>query len=143
MSTAGFTAYRVSYKSPPNAVVDLLGGRIDFTSVDYFIVAEHIRPGSLRPLGVTSTTRLKALPNVPPIAETLPGYELIGWLALFAPAGTPPDIVARLNKVFTDVLSQPESEEYFERQGMQSLRIDAGPARRVRARSRSSSGPTS
>jgi tripartite-type tricarboxylate transporter receptor subunit TctC len=119
MSTTGFTAVSVTYKSPPNAVLDLAGGRIDFTSIDYFVVAEYIRQGSLRPLGVTGTTRLKALPNVAPIADSYPGYELVGWLALFAPAGTPPDIVGRLNKMFTDVLAQPESEEYFERQGMQ------------------------
>ena len=121
MSTAGFTATEVQYKSPPAAVVDLLGGRIDFMSVDYFIVADHFRSGALRPLGVTSKTRLKALPNVPPIAETLPGYELNGWTASFAAAGTPPEVIARLNKAFTAVLTTPEVDEYFERQGMQTF----------------------
>lgn len=121
MSTAGFTAAEVQYKSPPAAVVDLLGGRIDFMSVDYFIVADHFRSGALRPLGVTSKTRLKALPNVPPIAETLPGYELNGWTASFAAAGTPPEVIARLNKAFNAVLTTPEVDEYFERQGMQTF----------------------
>ena len=121
MSTAGFTAAEVQYKSPPAAVVDLLGGRIDFMSVDYFIVADHFRSGALRPLGVTSKTRLKALPNVPPIAETLPGYELNGWTASFAATGTPPEVIARLNKAFTTVLTTPEVDDYFERQGMQTF----------------------
>jgi tripartite-type tricarboxylate transporter receptor subunit TctC len=119
MSTTGFTAVSVSYKSPPNAVLDLAAGRIDFTSIDYFVVAEFIKAGSLRPLGVTSTTRLKALPNVAPISDTYPGYELLGWLAMFAPAGTPPETVARLNKMFNDAITAPEAEEHFERQGMQ------------------------
>jgi tripartite-type tricarboxylate transporter receptor subunit TctC len=121
MSTGGFSATEVSYKSPPAAVVDLLGGRIDFMSVDYFIVADHFRAGTLRPIGVTSKTRLKALPNVPPIADTLPGYELNGWTASFAAAGTPPELIARLNKAFTTVLTSPEVDEYFEKQGMQTF----------------------
>ncbi len=119
MSTTGFTAQAVSYKSPPPAVLDLVAGRIDFTSIDYFVVAEFIKTGQLRALGVTSTTRLKALPDVAPIADTYPGFELLGWLATFAPAGTPPNIVAQLNKMFTDVLKTPEAEDHFERQGMQ------------------------
>ncbi|MFN0300569.1 MAG: Bug family tripartite tricarboxylate transporter substrate binding protein [Burkholderiales bacterium] len=119
MSTTGFTAQAVSYKSPPPAVLDLVAGRIDFTSIDYFVVAEFIKTGQLRALGVTSTTRLKALPDVAPIADTYPGFELLGWLATFAPAGTPPNIVAHLNKMFTDVLKTPEAEDHFERQGMQ------------------------
>ena len=82
-------------------------------------MAEFIKTGQLRALGVTSTTRLKALPDVAPIADTYPGFELLGWLATFAPAGTPPNIVAQLNKMFTDVLKTPEAEDHFERQGMQ------------------------
>jgi tripartite-type tricarboxylate transporter receptor subunit TctC len=120
-SMAGFTATEISYKSPPAAVVDLLGGRIDFLSVDYFIVNDHIKAGTLRPLAVTSKTRLKALPNVPTVAETLPGYELNGWVAAFAPAGTPPEIIARLNKAFAEVIQSPEFERYTEQQGMQGF----------------------
>lgn len=118
MGHGGFKAVSVTYKSPPQAVVDLAAGRIDFTTIDYFVVAEFIRNGQLRALGVTSTNRIKALPNVPAIAETFPGYELLGWLALFAPAGTPPETVGRLNKMFTDVLRSPEAAEHFEKQGV-------------------------
>ena len=120
-SIGGFTAAEISYKSPPAAVVDLLGGRIDFLAVDYFIVNDQIRAGALRALAVTSKTRLKALPNVPTVAETLPGYELNGWVAAFAPAGTPGDAVAKLNKAFADVIRSPEFETYMERQGMQGF----------------------
>jgi tripartite-type tricarboxylate transporter receptor subunit TctC len=118
-STVGIVSTAVAYKTPTQAVLDLVGGRIDFTSIDYFVVAEYIRNGTLRALGVTSTTRLKALPSVAPMADTIPGYELLGWLALFAPAGTPAPVIERLNKVVGDVLRSPESEEYFEKQGMQ------------------------
>lgn len=118
MGHGGFKAVSVTYKSPPQAVIDLAAGRIDFTTIDYFVVAEFIRNGQLRPLGVTSTTRIKALPNVPAIAETFPGYELLGWLATFAPSGTPPEVVGRLNKMFTDVLRSPEAAEHFEKQGV-------------------------
>src|SRR5258708_37114711 len=74
----GFTATDIAYKSPPAAVTDLLGGRIDFLSVDLFIVNEHIKAGKLRPLAGPSKTRLRPLPDVPPVAETLPAYELNG-----------------------------------------------------------------
>jgi len=120
-SLAGFSAAAVSYKSPPPAVVDMLGGVIDFLSVDYFIVNEHIRAGNLRALAVTSKSRLKALPNVPTVAETIPGYELNGWVAAFAPAGTPAEAIDKLNKAFAEVVRSPEFERYMEQQGMQGF----------------------
>ncbi|MES2976961.1 MAG: tripartite tricarboxylate transporter substrate binding protein [Pseudomonadota bacterium] len=120
-SLGGFSAVQVPYKSPPPAVVDMLAGRVDFMSVDYFIVNEHIRAGALRPLAVTSKSRLSSLPNVPTVAETIPGYELNGWVAAFAPAGTPPELIAKLNKAFTDVVRSPEFERYMEQQGMQGF----------------------
>ena len=120
-SLAGFTAVDVQYKSPPAAVVDLLGDRLDFLSVDYFIVNDHIKTGALRPLAVTSKSRLKALPDVPTVAETIPGYELNGWVAAFAPAGTPPDVIAKLNKAFGEVINSPEFQDYMLKQGMQGF----------------------
>jgi len=117
----GFTAADIAYKSPPAAVTDLLGGRIDFLSTDYFIVNDHIKVGKLRAIAVTSKTRLRPLPDVPTVAETLPGYELNGWVAAFAPAGTPPDIVAKLNKAFVDFVNSPEFQKYMDQQGMQGF----------------------
>jgi len=117
----GFTAVDVAYKSPPLAVQDLLGGRIDFLSTDYFIVNDHIKLGKLRALAVTSKTRLRPLPDVPTVAETLSGYELNGWVAAFAPAGTPPDIVAKLNKAFVGFVNSPEFQKYCDQQGMQGF----------------------
>lgn len=120
-SMAGFKAAEISYKSPPAAVLDLLGGRIDFLAVDFFIVNDHVKTGALRALAVTSRARLKAIPEVPTVAETLPGYELNGWVAAFAPSGTPTDVVMKLNKVFAEVIQSPEFELYMEKQGMQGF----------------------
>jgi len=120
-SLGKFEATEISYKSPPPAVLDMIAGRIDFLSVDYFIVNDHIRTGSLRALAVTSKSRLKALPNVPTVSETFPGYELNGWVAAFAPAGTPTAIIEKLNKAFAGAVNSPEFEDYMEKQGMQSF----------------------
>jgi tripartite-type tricarboxylate transporter receptor subunit TctC len=114
----GFTATDIAYKSAPAAVTDLLGGRIDFLSTDYFIVNDHIKVGKLRAIGVTSKARLRPLPDVAPIADTIPGYELNGWVAAFAPAGTPPDVIAKLNKAFTEFVNSPEFQQYMDQQGM-------------------------
>ncbi len=118
MSKTGFTAVKANYKSQPQAVVDLLAGRIDFMTVDYFNISEHMKAGTLRALGVTSKTRLQALPNIPPVADAVPGYEVIGWIATFAPANTPAEIVAKLNKAFTDVLKSKDVVDYMQGLGM-------------------------
>ncbi|HZQ62629.1 MAG TPA: tripartite tricarboxylate transporter substrate binding protein [Casimicrobiaceae bacterium] len=114
----GFTGTDIAYKSAPAAVTDLLGGRIDFLSTDYFIVNDHIKVGKLRAIGVTSKTRLRPLPDVAPVAEAIPGYELNGWVAAFAPAGTPPEIVAKLNRAFVEFINSPEFQRYCDQQGM-------------------------
>jgi len=118
MSKTGFKAVKASYKSQPQAVVDLLAGRIDFMTVDYFNVGEHMTAGTLKALAVTSKNRLDALPNIPPVAATVPGYEVVGWIAMFAPAKTPEAIVGKLNKAFTDVLKSKEVQDYMQSRGM-------------------------
>ncbi len=118
MSRTGFTAVKASYRSQPQAVVDLLAGRIDFMTVDYFNISEHMAAGTLRALGVTSKTRLQALPNIPPVSDTVPDYEVIGWIAAFAPANTPAGVVDALNKAFVEVLKSKEVEDYMQKLGM-------------------------
>jgi tripartite-type tricarboxylate transporter receptor subunit TctC len=118
MSKTGVKAVKASYRSQPQAVVDLLAGRIDFMTVDYFNVSEHMAVGTVRALGVTSNARLQALPDVPPVADTIPNYEVIGWIAIFAPAKTPPAIVDKLNKAFGDVLNSKEVIDYMQGLGM-------------------------
>ncbi|GHU27126.1 exported protein [Betaproteobacteria bacterium] len=119
MSKAGFEATQVGYKALPAALIDLLGGRLDFLFCDPFAVKDHVKAGKLRALGVTSTARLKSMPDVPPIADVILGYELVGWIAAFAPAGTPSEIISVLNKAFVETLKQKESDDYLEGLGMQ------------------------
>ena len=121
MSKAGFEAVQVGYKALPAALIDLLGGRLDFLFCDPFTVKDHFATGKLRAMGVTSKTRLKSMPDVPPIAEAIPDYELVGWIAAFAPAGTPNEVISVLNKAFVETLKQQESDDYLEGLGMQAF----------------------
>jgi tripartite-type tricarboxylate transporter receptor subunit TctC len=80
------------------------------------VVLPHVRSGRLHALGVTAATRVKALPDVPSIAESgVPGYEALQWAGLLAPAGTPRDIVVKLHKESAAILRRPETVELLAR----------------------------
>ena len=98
----------VPYKGLPQAITDVLGGSIAFTFADLANALAQQKGGKLRGLAVTSEKRSALAPEVPAIAEELPGYELIAWFALVAPAGTPPEIVARLHQLTAASLAKPE-----------------------------------
>jgi tripartite-type tricarboxylate transporter receptor subunit TctC len=102
-----------------SGLTDLMGGRIEASmSASLSLVVPHVRTGRLRGLGVSSATRLRALPDTPTIAESgVPGYEAMQWAGLLAPAGTPRDIVARLHKETVSTLSRPELVEHVVRDG--------------------------
>lgn len=88
----------IPYKGAGPALTDLAGGQTQMMITGISTTLPYIRAQRLRPLGVTSTQRVAVLPDVPPIAETVPGYEVTTWYGLLAPAGTPPAVIARLNK---------------------------------------------
>ena len=97
-SMAAVDMVHVPYKGSAPLLTDLLAGRVDATFDSFTVYEEHIRSGRVRALGVTSRTRMAALPQVPTLAESgLAGYEVSNWLGLLAPAGTPRDIVAVLH----------------------------------------------
>jgi tripartite-type tricarboxylate transporter receptor subunit TctC len=98
----------VPYKGLPQAITDVLGGTIAFTFADLANALAQQKGGKMRGLAVTSEKRSALAPEVPAIAEELPGYELIAWFALVAPAGTPPEIVARLHQVTAAALAKPD-----------------------------------
>jgi tripartite-type tricarboxylate transporter receptor subunit TctC len=75
--------------------------------------AEHVKSGKLRGLAVTSTTRSDVLPDLPVVADFLPGYEASAWYGIGAPKGTPPDIIERLNKVVNEILADPKVKTRF------------------------------
>jgi tripartite-type tricarboxylate transporter receptor subunit TctC len=98
----------VPYKGLPQAITDVLGGSLAFTFADLANALAQQKGGKMRGLAVTSEKRSALAPQVPAIAEELPGYELIAWFALVAPAGTPPEIVARLHQLSAAALARPE-----------------------------------
>jgi tripartite-type tricarboxylate transporter receptor subunit TctC len=115
----------VPYKGGAPAIADLLGGQVDFSYGSPIIVIPHIRSGKLRALAVSGPTRLASLPDVPTFAEAgLPGYEVRIWYGLLAPAGTPKDVVARLNKEVNRIMALPEVNELIEAGGMTRFTLE-------------------
>jgi len=98
----------VPYKGLPQAITDVLGGQVSFTFADLANALAQIKGGKLRGIAVTSQKRSALAPDVPAVAEELPGYELIAWFALVAPAGTPAPVVSRLHDVTVKALAKPE-----------------------------------
>jgi tripartite-type tricarboxylate transporter receptor subunit TctC len=113
-SMANIDAVRVSYPGTPQAITDLLGGRIEFVITDVAVTRDFINQGGLRALGVTTSTRVASLPEVAPLAEVgLPGYDFAAWSGLFAPKGLPNEIVQVLNKAFVAAMATPEARKFF------------------------------
>jgi tripartite-type tricarboxylate transporter receptor subunit TctC len=98
----------VPYKGIPQAVTDTMGGQLAFTFVDLGNALAQAKGGKLRGLAVTSQRRTPLAPDMPAIAEELPGYELIAWFALMAPARTPPDVVQKVHDAAVKSLAKPE-----------------------------------
>jgi tripartite-type tricarboxylate transporter receptor subunit TctC len=99
---------QVSFRSPPQALVDVIGGRVPMMFVDMSAGLGQIKSGQVRAVAVSSKGSSALLPGVPPLANTLPGFELTTWFGLYAPKGTPAPVIAALNKAARDGLSRPE-----------------------------------
>jgi tripartite-type tricarboxylate transporter receptor subunit TctC len=108
-SMAGVDMVHVPYKGLSPALTDLLSGQVQLMFSSVVAILPHIKAGKLRALAVTGAKRLTALPEVPTIAEAgFPGYEASSWYGILAPAGTPREIVMKLNTEFRKALEQPE-----------------------------------
>ncbi len=119
---AGVDLNHVPYKGAPQAVTDLLGGRVSATMNSIPPVLAHLRAGKLRALGVGSTKRSSQLPDVPTITEAgVPGYESGSWMGLLAPAKTPPRIIAYLNQVMVKAVRSTETRTRLEEQGAEAV----------------------
>jgi len=105
---AGIKMVHVPYRGSSPMLVDLLGGQVQAAFDNLPSSIEYIRAGKLRPLAVTTATRLDALPDVPALRETLSGYEASSWIGVGAPATTPADIIAALNKEINAALADPQ-----------------------------------
>ena len=110
---AGLDLVRVGYSSSPQAILDLVAGRLQVMVADFTTAMPHVRAGKLRVLAVTTAKRTSLLPEVPPIAQTLAGFDLTSWNGIFAPAGTPKEILARLEREVLDILSRAEIRKKF------------------------------
>ena len=105
---AGVKTVHVPYKGGGPAMVDLVAGQLQLSYLTYTSSSGFIRAGRLRALGVTTAKRAPALPDLPAIAESVPGYDSAVWYGVLAPAGTPADIIARLNREFLAALKNSE-----------------------------------
>jgi tripartite-type tricarboxylate transporter receptor subunit TctC len=112
-SMAGLDVVEAPYKGIPQAVTDVIGGSLTYTFVDLGNAMGQLKGGKLKGLGVTSGTRSSVAPDIPAIAETLRGYELIAWFGLMAPAGTPKDVVTKLHDVAVKGIAKAEVKERF------------------------------
>ena len=101
---AGIEITHIPYKGGGAAVNDLLGGHIGMAFLSLSAAVPHMNTGKIRIVAVVEKTRYAALPDIPTIGETVPGFEMSSWVGIFAPAGTPPDIVAKLNDAMAKVL---------------------------------------
>jgi len=114
-----FDAQPVAYKGNPPALIDLLGGVIDFSFVDIGNAVTHIKAGTLKPLGLTMARRSVLAPDVPTLAEAgLPGIEIVPWVGLLSPAGIPDTARAMLEEVALAALARPDVKASLIRAGL-------------------------
>ena len=109
----------VPYRGSANIQTDIMGGQLSSAFVNLSGAMGLIKEGKLRPLAVSTLQRSSALPDVPPVADTLPGFEVNGWYGLMAPAGTPKEIINKLNKEVTDILKMQEVVSRLQQGGME------------------------
>src|SRR5215471_14884866 len=118
---AGVDLATVQYRGSGPALTDLIGGQVEVMFDALASSIEHIRAGRLRPLAVTTATRLEVLPNVPTVGEFVPGYEAVVWQGIGAPRNTPPEIVDKLNKEINTALADPKMKARFADLGSKAL----------------------
>ncbi|MET0219191.1 MAG: tripartite tricarboxylate transporter substrate binding protein [Tardiphaga sp.] len=115
---AGVSMVHVPYRGSAGMLTDLMSGQIQVAFGDVLVLMPQIQAGKVRALAVTSKTRLPLLPDVPTLDEAgLTGFEASSWQGLFAPAGTPPDIVEKLSAEVVKAMQSPEIKDFFAAQG--------------------------
>ena len=124
--SAGAVMIHVPYKGAAPGVIDLVGGHVQVMMTTLAFVKPHVESGRLRALGVSTVKRSALMPQVPTIAETVPGYEVLNWWGVLAPAGTPPAIVTKLNAALVGMLRDPDVQEVLAREGMEAVGTSPG-----------------
>ncbi len=120
--TTGIDMTHVSYKGSPPALTDLMGGQVQLMFDNLPTSLQYIKSGKLRALAVTTAKRVSALPDVPTMIESgFPGFETGSWFGVFAPAGTPKEIIAKLDAELLRIFKTPEMQEKLLLQGAQPV----------------------
>jgi tripartite-type tricarboxylate transporter receptor subunit TctC len=116
----------IPYKGTAQAIVDVVAGRVPILMSDIAPAAPLINAGTVRALGVSSTTRFASLPDVPPIAENgIPGFDAVAWIMMVAPAASPPAVVDKLHADLKAIVAMPETQQKFAELGV--IPIDTPP----------------
>jgi tripartite-type tricarboxylate transporter receptor subunit TctC len=118
-SLAGIEMQHVPYKGDTPMIIDLVGGRVSLAFGTAVAFLPHVQKGALNALAVTNAKPSPVMPNLPPVAATLPGFEALQWFGILMPAGTPPEIVARLNAEVVKILKLPEVRERLQAMGIE------------------------
>ncbi|MDB5921473.1 MAG: hypothetical protein JWN13_409 [Betaproteobacteria bacterium] len=108
---AGFSYLHVPYRGTGQIIAELMGGQVDATIDGFTGMAPHVRAGRIRALAITNPTRVSYLPDIPTIAEHVPGYVSQGWFGYIAPAAVPKEVIALLNKAINEAMSFPDVRE--------------------------------
>lgn len=117
----GAPLVHVPYKGSGPALADVLGGQLSFMFDTINTSTGHVKAGRLRVLGVGTPKRSKIMPDVAPIADTIPGFEAVTWIGLLAPAGTPKEIVARMHREIEKIVQMPEVQERLSASGAEPV----------------------
>jgi tripartite-type tricarboxylate transporter receptor subunit TctC len=118
--TAGIDILHVPFRTSPEAITAVLGKQVDVLFDTVLAVLGQIQSGQLKALAVTTKDRFPIVPNVPPAIESglVPGYDVATWYGIFVPRGTPPDVIAKLNKVLLEALAEPAVREKLIKAGV-------------------------
>jgi tripartite-type tricarboxylate transporter receptor subunit TctC len=124
---AGIDMVHVAYKGSPQYTVDLLAGRIDLVFAAAGALLPHIKSGRLRLLAVGNAGRDPAMPDVPAVSETVPGFEVVGWYGLLTTAGTPAPVIKKLFTELVRILAGPDVKNLYANAGLETA-VSASPA---------------
>src|SRR6185436_8760972 len=117
----GVKAQHIPYKGTGPSLIDLIAGRYDFTFAGLVGAQVQVRAGKLRAIAVTTPKRLAALPDLPAVAEALPGFEVVGWYGIIGPAGMPKPIVDRLHAELVKILNLPDVHQRIVNDGSEPV----------------------
>jgi tripartite-type tricarboxylate transporter receptor subunit TctC len=118
---AGLSLGHVPYKGAGPALIDVMAGHVPMMAANVISSLPQVKAGRVRAIGVTSAKRSSAAPDIPAIAESLPGYEAAQWFGVLAPAGTPDEVIAKLHGAITLVLQDATVRQRFESEGAEPM----------------------